>query len=188
MLYIIVAAATFGVLFLVDKWFTKTFRGTQQHQSGLSVRLAKRNSIAGILLFVLGIICLMYQVSAFDKMLLFCGICLILMGGGLLVYYMSFGIFYDDDGFVLTTFGKKSATYRYADITGQKLYVVTGGSNLVELYLADGRSVSLQSTMEGAYPFLDKACHARFRQLGINSFECDWFDEGNSCWFPPVED
>ena len=66
--------------------------------------------------------------------------------------------------------------------------MLQGGSYLVELYMADKTTVPVQTSMPGAYDFLDKACHARFRQLGVNSFECDWFDESQSCWFPPVED
>jgi hypothetical protein len=110
------------------------------------------------------------------------------MGLWLGAYYLAQGIFYDDDTFLFSTLGKKGRTYRYADIKAQKLYLIQGGSYLVELYMTDGSTVPVQTSMEGAYDFLDKACHARFRQLMINSFECDWFDEGNSCWFPPVEE
>jgi hypothetical protein len=42
--------------------------------------------------------------------------------------------------------------------------------------------------MEGAPGFLDKAAHARMRQLMLNSHECDWFDETEGRWFPPVEE
>lgn len=188
MQYILVAALTFGVMFLLDKGFTKLFRSKEQHKSGLAVRLKKGYGVAGILLCVLAVVVLLQYITGGEKMMLFCFVVLLIMGAGLLVYYMTFGVFYDDEGFVLSTFGRKSAAYRYADIENQKLYVITGGSNVVELYLSDGNTVSLQSTMEGVYPFLDKACHARFRQLGINSHECGWFDEGQSCWFPPKED
>ena len=62
------------------------------------------------------------------------------------------------------------------------------GLHPVSLTVEDGKAVSVQSTMEGAMTFLDKAAHARMRQKGLNSHECEWFDEQNSCWFPPVED
>ena len=54
--------------------------------------------------------------------------------------------------------------------------------------MQDGKTVSIQTGMEGALTFLDKAAHARMRQLGLNSHECAWFDETKSCWFPPVEE
>ena len=54
--------------------------------------------------------------------------------------------------------------------------------------MRDGKAVSVQGNMEGAPGFLDKAAHARMRQLGLNSHECDWFDETQGRWFPPVEE
>lgn len=183
----IVAAIVFALCFVLDKLFGKVFRGKAQHQSGLSVRLAKRYGVAGLLVSVLAVLVLMQLVKEYNTLLLLAGIILAVTGIGLIVYYLSFGVYYDDESFLLSVFGRPSVTYRYADITAQQLYRTAGGI-MVELYLSDGRTVGLQQGMEGLYPFLDKACHARFRQLGINSFECEWFDEDNSCWFPPKED
>ncbi len=188
MYIIIIAALTFAVMFGLDKLFTKLFRDKTQHRSGLSVKLPKRYAITGLLLCLLGVLCLIQLFSGFSRLMLVLGITLILMGAGLEAYYLGFGIYYDDETFLYSTFGKPTLTYRYADIDAQQLYLTTGGGILVDLYMTDGRSVGLQSTMQGVYPFLDKACHARFRQLGINSAECDWFNEGSSCWFPPKED
>ena len=188
MIYLIVAAATFGVMYGLDKLFTKLFRSQAQHHSGTAVRLKKGYGIAAIALCLLAVMSLMQFIMDGEMLMLVCAVVLIAMGGGLGAYYLNHGIFYDDDTFLFTTLGKKGVTYRYADITGQKLYVLQGGSYLVELYMAQGGTVSVQTSMPGAYDFLDKACHARFRQLGINSFECGWFDESQSCWFPPVED
>ena len=164
------------------------FRSQAQHHSGTAVRLKKGYGIAAIALCLLAVMSLMQFIMDGEMLMLVCAVVLIAMGGGLGAYYLTHGIFYDDDTFLFTTLGKKGVTYRYADITGQKLYVLQGGSYLVELYMAQGGTVSVQTSMSGAYDFLDKACHARFRQLGINSFECGWFDESQSCWFPPVED
>ena len=188
MAYLIIAALTFGALYLLDKTFTKIFRNQAQHHSGTAVRLKKGYGIASVLLCIIGVLCLMQYIAAREGLMLFCFIALMLMGVGLGAYYLSHGIFYDDESFLFTTLGKKGRTYRYADIEGQKLYLLQGGSYLVDLYMSDGNNVSIQTSMPGAYDFLDKACHARFRQLGINSFECDWFDENQSCWFPPKED
>lgn len=185
MVYILVAALTFGAMFAIDKGFTKLFRSQAQHHSGTAVRLKKGYGVAAILLCILAVLSLFQFVSNGEMLMLVCFFALIAMGAGLGVYYVTHGIFYDDESFLYTTLGKKARTYRYADITGQKLYVLQGGSYLVDLYMTDDTTVSVQTSMEGAYAFLDKACHARFRQLGINSFECDWFDSDNSCWFPP---
>lgn len=188
MYVIIVAAITFAVLFGLDKLFGKIFRGKQQHKSGLSVKLPKRYAIVSLLLCLLGILVLMQLFNGFDRLMLFAGIVVLLMGIGFGAYYLGFGIYYDDESFVYSNFGKPSVTYRYADIDAQQLFVTTGGSILVDLFMNDGKCVGLQSTMQGVYPFLDKACHARFRQLGINSAECEWFNESESRWFPPKED
>lgn len=188
MAYFIIAAAIFGALYGLDKLFTRVFRNQAQHHSGTAVRLKKGYGTAAVLLCIVAILCLMQFVSGGEKLMLACFVILILTGLGLGAYYLTHGIFYDDDTFLFTTLGRKGVTYRYGDITGQKLYVLQGGGYVVELYMNDGGTVSVQTSMEGAYDFLDKACHARFRQLGVNSFECDWFDESQSCWFPPVED
>ena len=96
-------------------------------------------------------------------------------------------VFYDADSFVLTTFGKKSTTYYYRDIQGQKLYVTTGGATVVEIYMNDGRTFQIQSIMAGGFEFLDKAFFAWLCQTGRKQEDCDFYDPDNSCWFPSVE-
>lgn len=184
---IVMAAATFGVCFLLDKGFTKVFRGTQQHQTGLSVRLSKRYGSGGLLLVVLGLAAVFSGVTN-GKVLLVGGIFVALLGVGLIVYYMTFGVYYDADSFVLTTFGRKSTTYAFRDIRAQQLYTVTGGSTIIELHLHSGRTVSLQSTMTGVYPFLDSAFAAWCRQTGRNPEDCPFHDPANSRWFPGLEE
>jgi hypothetical protein len=109
-----------------------------------------------------------------------------LMGVALIVYYMTFGIFYDEEGFVLTTFGRRSTTYRYNQIAGQLLYNASGNL-LIELHMKDGRSVNLQAGMIGVYPFLDYAFENWCRQKGIDPAGCDFHDPDNSLWFPMME-
>lgn len=183
--YVLVAAVVFGLCFLLDKGFTKLFRGKEQHKSGLSVRYNKKFGAFGLILVVLGIAGLF--ASSGDLFLVIAGCVVILVGIGLIVYYMTFGMFYDADSFVLTTFGKKSAEYAFRDIRSQRLYA-SGGTTVIELYLSDGNSVTLQSTMEGVYPFLDKAFAAWCRQKGIDPEGCDFHDPDNSLWFPSMED
>lgn len=184
---IVMAAVTFGVCFLLDKGFTKVFRGTQQHQTGLSVRLNKRYGSGGLLLAVLGVAAFFSGLSN-GTVLLAGGIFVALLGVGLIVYYMTFGVYYDEDSFVLTTFGRKSVTYAFRDICTQQLYTVTGGSILIELHLQDGRAVSLQSNMTGVYPFLDTAFAGWCRQTGRKAEDCPFHDPENSRWFPGTEE
>lgn len=182
---LIVAALTFGVCFLVDRVFNKTFRGKTQHASGLSVRLNKRYATIGVVLVVLGISAIFAGLGG-TWILLVGGPIVVLMGVALIVYYMTFGVFYDADGFVLTTFGKRSTTYHYNQIVGQLLYNASGNV-LIELHMKDGRSVNLQATMPGAYSFLDYAFEKWCHQTGKNPEECDFHDPDNSLWFPLME-
>ena len=186
MLYILVAALVFGICFAVDKVFTKSFRNQIQHKTGLSVRLSKRYAVFGLFLTVVGILAVCVGLTG-ETVLLWGGVIVLLMGLGLITYYMTFGIFYDADSFILTTFGKKSVVYSFSDIKEQKLYVIQGGSIIVELHMTDGRAVGLQSTMEGTYPFLDHAFAAWCRQTGRNADDCAFHDPSNSIWFPMEE-
>ena len=184
---ILVVLGTFALCFAVDKGFTKIFRGKKEHQSGFSVKLNKKYGLVGILLTVLGIAALIAGIREGSGLLMVGGPIVSVMGIGLVVYYMSFGIFYDEDSFILTTFGKKSMTYRYAEIKAQQLYNASGAI-IIELHLTDGRTVQLQASMEGAYAFMDKAFFRWLEQTGRVQEECEFFDPQNSCWFPPVED
>lgn len=157
MIVVLVIAGTLLLCWMIDKGFERIFRNKPQHISGKSVRLNKYYGVGGLLLTVLGISSLFSGITNHTKLLLFGGILLIIVGIALIVYYMTFGVFYNDDSFVLTTFGKKSTTYRYSDIQGQQLYKNQGGSILIELYLRGGRSVQLQSTMKDVYDFMDTA-------------------------------
>ena len=183
---LLVAAATFGLCYLFDKGFQKYFRSHNQQRSGLSVRLNKIYSIAGLMLVILGLFAIMTGLTE-GKALLWGGILVFLFGIALCVYHLSFGIFYDGDGFVFTSFGKKAVTYRFCDIRHQKLYVITGGSMVVELHMTDGNSVSVQTTMNGAYPFLDAAFSGWCRQQSITPESCAFHDPANHLWFPMEE-
>ena len=182
---LIMAALIFGICYLFDKGFQKTFRGKPQHKSGLSIRPNKRYATFGIILIILGLAALFS--SADSIVLLLGGILILVMAIGLIVYYMTFGIYYDEDSFLYTTFGKKSMEYRYQDIKSQQLYVIQGGNVVIELHMADGKAVSVQSAMLGVYAFLDTAFAGWCRQKGINSDDCSFYDPANSCWFPTEE-
>ena len=183
---LIIAAAVFGLCFLVDWGFKRIFRSQSQHQSGTAVRLHKRYGSIGLIMTVFGLAVLFVGLP---NNWLFIGASILILAVGiiLIVYYLTFGVFYDDDSFVLTTFGKKSTTYYYRDIQGQQLYVTTGGGTVVEIYMKEGRTFQIQSAMSGGFEFLDKAFFAWLRQTGRKQEECDFYDPANSCWFPKME-
>ena len=186
-LILLIAAAVFGLCFAVDKAFSKLFRSKAQHRSGMAVRANKRYGLFGVILSVLGIMAVCVGISD-GPVLLWGGIVVLLMGAALAVYYLSFGVFYDGETFLLSRFGKKEVTYRFSEIKGQKLYLVQGGNIIIELHMADGGTVSLRSTMDGVCPFLDTAFAAWCLQTGRDPQSCDFHDPSQSLWFPTVED
>ena len=109
------------------------------------------------------------------------------VGIGLIIYYLTFGIYYDDDGFLYHTFGKRGITYEYGDILGQRLYTASGNI-VVELHMNDGKTVLLQATMEGPFAFLDEAFAGWCRQTEHDPENCDFHDPAQSLWFPTVEE
>ena len=182
-----VVALTFGVCYGFDKGFEKLFRSQAQHYSGLSVRVSKRYAAFGAIFTALGIAAILAGIIN-GWVLSAGGTIILVMGIAMVIYYATFGIFYDADSFILTTFGKKSNTYRFRDIKGQRLYLVQGGNVVVELHMQDGRAVSLQSAMTDVYPFLDHAFAAWCRQTGRDPEDCDFHDTANHLWFPTVEE
>ena len=183
---LLIAAIVFGICFLADKGFTRLFRSQAQHQSGLSVRPNKKYGAFGLILAVVGIGAIFAGLKD-DKVLVFGGCFVILLGIGLVIYYLSTGLFYDEESFLYLSFGKKSLTYRYSDIQAQQLYNAQGNL-VVELYMEDGKSVHVHGNMAGAFDFLDKAFDRWCAQKGITAEDCDFHDPSQSCWFPPVSE
>ncbi len=184
---LLVAVLIFGICYLVDKAFAKAFRSKAQHRSGMAVRASKRYGLFGVILTVLGIMAVITGITD-GKVLLIGGSVVLVVGICLAVYYLSFGIFYDGESFLYSRFGKRDVVYYYKDIKGQKLYTIQGGSTMVELHMADGSAVSLLSTMDGVFPFLDTAFAAWCMQTGRDPQSCDFHDPSKSLWFPTVED
>lgn len=184
---LLVAAVVFGICYLVDKTFAKLFRSKAQHRSGMAVRANKRYGVFGVILSILGIMAICVGVTD-GPVLIWGGIVVLLMGIALAGYYLSFGIFYDGESLLLSRFGKKDVTYYYKDIVGQKLYLIQGGNIVVELHMTDGKSVSVQSSFEGIYSFLDTAFAGWCLQTGRDPMTCDFHDPSQSLWFPTVEE
>ena len=187
MVVFVVIILTFALCFGLDKAFTKLFRSQPQHMSGKAVRLHKYYGVGGLLLTVLGIGAIFTGIRETMTILIVGGGLILLVGIGLIVYFLTFGVFYDEDTFLVASFGKKTGLYRFNQIRGQKLYN-NAGQTLIELYLGDGRTVQLQSSMPGAYDFLDHAFAAWCAQRGKTVEDCPFHDPDNSLWFPTVED
>lgn len=112
---------------------------------------------------------------------------MMLMGISMVVYFIAFYIMYDNNGFWLSSIGKRRVRYQYHEVQTQQLYLLTGGSTLIELHMADGRAVSIQSTMQGAYQFLNYAFKQWCNQSGKEPTDCGFYNPANSCWFPNEE-
>ena len=185
---LVVAALVFGVCFLVDKGFTKLFRSQAQHRSGTAVRQNKKYGAFGLILAVVGIAAIISGISQ-TVVLLVGGVIVLAMGAALVVYYMTFGIYYDSESFLYTTFGKKGRTYHYSQIRSQQLYVLQGGNIIVELHMTDGSAVQVQLALQGAEDFMNTAFLGWVRQKHIDIREnCEFHDPENSCWFPTEEE
>lgn len=182
---LIIAAAVFGLCFLADKLFTRLFRNRPQHLSGKSVRFHKRYCTVGLILFALGVAAIFTGMSE-EPILAIGGWILTVTGIGLVVYYLAFGVYYDDEQFLVMSFGRRRTAYYYRDIRGQQLY--SGSVNtVIELYMHDGKSVQLSYSMDGTTAFLDHASAMWLVQTGKQKEDCPFYDPDNSCWFPPVE-
>ena len=184
---IVIGALIFGACYLIDKGFSKAFRSKAQHMSGLAVRVNKRYGAFGVILFALGVGAILAGLSG--EWILIAGGALILIAGiCMVVYYLTFGVFYDDDSFLVSGFGQKGTSHLYKEIQQQRLYLVQGGNVIIELYLNDGSTVSLQSNMEGVYPFLDTAFAGWCRQTGTDPNTCSFYNPSNHWWFPHEEE
>ena len=187
MAYLIIAALVFAVCYGVDKGFSKLFRSRKEYRSGLAVKHNKRAVLFGVVLAVLGVAGILAGLgSSLGLVILSCVV--LLMAAGLIVYYLAFGIYYDKESFLVGSFGKKSAVCRYGDICRQKRYVIQGGSVLVELHMADGSTVAVQTTMDGAFPFLNYAFARWCEAKGLDPDCCEFHNPGDLCWFPEEEE
>lgn len=183
---ILVVALVFGVCFLVDKGFTKAFRSRQQHKSGLAVRASKRYGSIGAIMMALGVAAVFAGLKD-TALMIVAGCILVALGAALVVYYLTFGIYYDEDTFLICRLGKPEKTCRFADIQYQQLYIASG-QIIVELTLSDGFVFQVNTNLDGMYPFMDHAFAAWLRHKGLQKEDCPFYDPQNSCWFPVQED
>lgn len=185
---LLIMASVFGLCYLVDKGFTKLFRSSPQHRSGLSIRPSKRYGSMGIIVAVIGIAGIITGVTESNTAVMVGSAVLILAGTGLAAYYISTGIFYDEDSFLSTSFGRKGRAYQYRDILHQQLYQVQGGHYIIELHMADGSAVMVQTQMEGYQAFLDHAMRKWCHSKGLDPEDQPYLDPDKFVWFPAKED
>ena len=183
---ILIIAGVFLLCYLVDKGFTKLFRSKVQHKSGKSVRLSKRYGSIGLVLFAFGLAAVFMGLNEKEWVLAGGAGILVLGGIALVVAYMSFGIYYDEDSLILSQFGKASVTHYFKNIRSQQLYLASGNV-VVELHMADGSHFQVHTGMTGMGEFMDYAFAAWLAQTGRKQEDCTWYDPDNSCWFPPYE-
>ena len=150
----------------------------------------RRNTLLIVLMavcvIVMGVACL-FAAPNQGAIMWIAGAILVLGGAALVAWYLSFGVFYDAEAFLVTNLFKKAGRYTYGQIKAQQLYTASGNV-LIELHLTDGTAVQLQSTMEGTYAFMEFAFYRWLEVTGRFKSDCDFYQPEQSCWFPPVEE
>ena len=86
--------------------------------------------------------------------------------------------------------GKEKRRFRRRDPARALLSAVIVFFFLAFLLLAlkDGSTLTLQSTMEGVYPFMDTAFAGWCMQTGHKIDECSFYDPSKSWWFPQQQE
>lgn len=165
-LYLLLIAVIFGLVALVDFLLGKFFPKSELQKKGKAVRLPRYSFILGLLLFLIGLIAVLF-LSLKTHLALWLG-CLVIfaVGAFLLLNFARFAIFYDEKGFTYRTLVKKEKYYRYKDITGQRSFVARSGVNVL-LYCA-GDEIALYTAMQGLKPFLETAFQTWARENHVD--------------------
>ena len=183
---LVVIACTIGLCFGLDKIFNKIFRGKIQHKSGMRVKANKRYATFGLILASLGVAALCSSHNS-RVLILIAGIAMLLVGLGLVVYYLCFGIYYDDESFIYSSLFRKNLTYKYKDIVAQQLYY-SGANVVIELHLFDKKTIQLQSSMDGVSTFMNKALEGWLKQNNKVVEDIPNYDPHQFRWFPSLQE
>lgn len=181
---LIVAAAVFGLCFLVDRLLQKLFPRSELQKSKSTVRMPRRCIVIGVMLLFVSFAVLLFF-AAGDALLLIGSIVGMLMGALLIVYYFSFCIYYDDEAFLYRDLRHGKTRYTYGQIRGQRSLMTRSGVNAT-LFVA-GDSVMLTSVMQGVSAFLQ---HAFFRWCAEKGVDPDSIenDPRMLTFFPDPDD
>ena len=181
-LYLLLIAVIFGLVALVDFVFGKLFPKSKVKKTAKAVRMPRYSFIVGILIVFLCVIGLLFYTQA-DLFLRIGMVIAMVMGLYMAVNYISFGIFYDDEGFTYRTLSKKAVTFRYADITGQRSFLARSGLNVT--LLAGETEIPLNGSMQGLSDFMNCAFFAWCRQTGLDP-DTQEYDPSTLHYFPEV--
>lgn len=181
--YVLLIAVIFGLVALVDLVLGKLFPKSKTRQQGKAVRAPRYSFILGILITLLCIIGLLFYTDA-DPFLRGGMISAMVLGIYMVVNYIRFGIFYDDEGFEYRTLTKQSRYYRYGDITGQRSFLARSGLNVS--LLAKGDEIPLNGAMQGVAEFMSHAFFAWCRETERNPDAME-FDPSTLSYFPTPE-
>jgi hypothetical protein len=181
-LYLLLIAVLFGLIALGDFLLKKLFK--RSYSTANAVRLPRRSLILGLLMALLGLIAVLYIPRETEWFLWLGSWVVLVMGGYLLVNFFSFGIFYDDESFTCRTLGRPARTCRFADITGQRVFVSKSGWN--SLLYVNGEEIQLYAAMQGLSDFLNKAFFAWCRANAIDPDTVE-NDPHNLIFFPDPE-
>lgn len=181
-LYVLLIAVIFGLVALVDFLLGKLFPKSKTQKQGKAVRMPRYSFILGILVTLLCIIGLLFYTEA-DLFLRLGMAAALLIGVYIVVNYVRFGIFYDEEGFEFRTLTKKAKYYRYADITGQRSFLARSGLNVA--LLAAGDEIPLNGSMKGLSDFMNHAFFAWCRETGRDPDGQD-YDPATLRYFPEI--
>ena len=182
-LYLLLIAAIFGLIALIDFLGKKLFPALRNTHNGPMVRMPRYSFILGLLLALVGVIAVLYMPT--EEWLLYAGCWLVLViGVYLLINFFWTGIFYDDEGFTYRPFPRKARYFRYEEITAQQSFIAKSGWNTA-LY-AKGQEIQLYAAMQGVEEFLLTAFYGWCRQKGLDPEEVE-HDSTTLTYFPAPE-
>lgn len=179
-------ALVFGLCFLVDKLWQRRKQNAAQTESD-KVRLPRANNIFGALLAVGGLALLLFIAPIEGGIWWFLSIAVMLIGLFLIVNYLATGIDYNEAGFTYRRLGRRSQTFTYAQIKGQRSFANRAGVNV--LLYAGEEDIYLYSAMKGTRRFMQTAFDGWCLAHGIDPDEVSPPDPNSMIWFnEPVED
>lgn len=170
-LYILLIAAIFGLVALVDFVIGRLFPKKEIQKTGNTVRLPRYSSILGLMMTLLALFALLFLDLSENTALAVGCVVVLIMGIFLLVNFWRFGIWYDEEKFVYRTLTKREKTYYYKDITGQQAILAKSGVNTT--LFVGGDALELYESMQGLGNFLSKAFYAwcRIKEIDPDTVE-----------------
>ena len=163
---LVLCALVFFLCWCIDTLVKKLFPKKPQQYSGRAVRLPRLSSILGIGLTFLSFVALLFYWEEFSTVVRIACLLTLALGAGLLVQYLSFAVYYDEDGFVYRSLGKKAKTYAYGDIRGQRSILSRSGV-VSSLYVGEDE-LQLTSSMKGLNEFLKFAFRRWCEETGTD--------------------